>query len=157
MITIKPFKETPGHCGPACLKMVLSYYGLKKSERALDALCRYNKKTGTSAKNEVRAMAQLGFQAVVRDHCALSDIARLVRRGIPVIVDWFLEDDGHYSVVVGIDKRNIYLLDPAIGKIRTFTHTVFKRVWFDFPGEYIRAKNDMILRRIIIITPRRKQ
>ena len=38
--------------------------------------------------------------------------------------------DGHLSVVVGIDKENIYLQDPEIGKLRTISRDDFMKVWW---------------------------
>jgi len=74
-----------------------------------------------------------------------------LERKIPVIVDWFSVDEGHYSAVVGINNKNIYLQDPELGKVRKLKINDFKRIWFDFPGEFLRSKKDIIIRRLIII------
>ena len=59
--------------------------------------------------------------------------------------------DGHYSVVVGLDKDNIYLQDPEIGKLRTLERSDFMKVWFDFTGENINSWDEMIIRQLIAI------
>jgi len=35
MIKLKPFRQTPGLCGPASLKMVMDYYGVSVSEKEI--------------------------------------------------------------------------------------------------------------------------
>ncbi len=36
MLPIKPFLQTSGLCGPACLKIALEYFGVKKTEKYID-------------------------------------------------------------------------------------------------------------------------
>jgi len=50
MIKLKPFRETPGLCGPASLKMILDYYGVSVSEEDLAKVCGASKEKGTSIK-----------------------------------------------------------------------------------------------------------
>ncbi|KKS74108.1 MAG: hypothetical protein UV45_C0012G0004 [Candidatus Azambacteria bacterium GW2011_GWB1_42_72] len=120
-------------CGPASLKMVLEYFGMEKSEEELGQL------------------THCGFNALIKDMADFDDIKKYLDQEIPVIVDWFSENDGHYSVAVNMDKENIYLQDPEIGSIRELPLETFKRVWFDFPDKFINSKDDLILRRIIVI------
>ena len=153
MLDVKPFKQTPGFCGPACLKIVLDYYGVEKSETELAKLSNCTKERGTSAENLVNAAKKLGFKAEIKDSCFLDDIKKYMDKKIPVIVDWFLSDEGNYSVVAGIDNENIYLLDPSLGHLRAINLNTFYRIWFDFPGTYLTKKEDIIIRRIIAIKP----
>jgi predicted double-glycine peptidase len=92
-----------------------------------------------------------GFKTSLKDRASFQDIKTNLDKKIPVIVDWFSTDEGHYSVVVGLDKKNIYLQDPELGHLRTMDRTTFFRVWFDFDTEFIKTKNDLILRRMIVI------
>jgi len=151
MLDVKPFKQTPGFCGPACLKIVFSYYGLEKSVKELAKLSNCSKEKGTSARGLVDAANNLGFNAEIKDNCSFQDIEKYLHKKTPVIVDWFLNDEGHYSVAVGTDKENIYLQDPHLGHIRAMKLETFYRVWFDFPESFLRTKDDLILRRIIAI------
>ena len=151
MLNIKPHKQTRGMCGPASLKMVLEYFGMEKSEEELGQLTHCNPNTGTKAEDIVLAARQLGFSAMIKDMANFDDIKKYLAQEIPVIVDWFSQDDGHYSVAVGMDEKNIYLQDPEIGGIRELPLETFKRVWFDFPDKFINSKDDLILRRIIVI------
>jgi predicted double-glycine peptidase len=151
LLNVRPFQETSGFCGPASLKMVLAYYGVRKSERALARLAGATRSRGVEAPGLAKAARRLGFTARIKDRATLADVKRHIKKGIPVIVDWFSKDDGHYSVVVGITGSTIYLQDPEIGRVRAMDTKTFKRVWFDFPGDILRSKNAVILQRMLVV------
>ncbi|MDO8429577.1 MAG: cysteine peptidase family C39 domain-containing protein [Candidatus Daviesbacteria bacterium] len=163
MLDIKPFQETlhTGYCGPASLKIALSYYNVEKEEKELAELCNVSKELGTNDKSLKKAAEELGFKVEIQNFCEYSDLERWLRKGVPVIVDWFTRGrsdysdsevaDGHYSVVIGIDEKNIYLQDPEIGRTRAINRKDFMRVWFDFAGECIESWNKMIIRQLIAI------
>ncbi len=162
ILNVKPFQETlrKEYCGPASLKIVLDYYGIKKSEKELARLCKVNKDLGTSAEKILSAARKMGLKTAVKNNSTFSDIERWINKNVPVIVNWFTRGrrnysdsdiaDGHYSVVVGLDSKFIYLQDPEIGKIRKLTRDDFQKVWFDFSGRYINEKN-LIIRQIMAI------
>lgn len=151
MLNVKPFRQSAGFCGPACLKMVLEYYGIKKSEKELAELSKAKPHTGVSAEGLLKATKVLGLKGLAKDFSEIKDIKEHIDKKIPVIVDWFSINDGHYSVVVDVDKNNIYLQDPELGRIQTINLDTFKRIWFDFRGNYLTSKNDIIIRRMIVI------
>lgn len=152
MLEVKPFRQKPGYCGPACLKMVAYFYGIKKREKALVKLCGCTPSKGISAEGLVKVAKEIGLEGFVQDFSEIKDLEHYVhKKNIPVIVDWFSDDEGHYSVVVDIDKENIYLQDPSLGYLRAMKIKKFKRVWFDFPGDFLKSKDDMILRRMVVI------
>jgi len=84
-----------------------------------------------------------------------SDIEKLLKQKIPVIVDWFHNGDGHYSVAVGLTTKNIILMNPRFGTFDTLNRVDFKRIWFDFPGDFLKSKNDVVIRRMIVIEPKK--
>jgi len=151
MLSVRPFRQKSGFCGAASLKIVLDYYGVEKSEAELVRLSGSTVEKGVSAKGIIAAAKKLGFKAFHRDFSTISQLKQLLGKGIPVIVDWFSTDDGHYSVAAGIDKRNVYLQDPELGKVRKMPIEFFNRVWFDFPGRFIRSNDDVIVRRMIVV------
>jgi len=159
MIKLKPFRQTPGFCGPASLKMVLDYYGISVSEKELAKLAGYSEKKGTSIEGLMKAAGHFGLHSFVKSNSSLEDLEFFIKKKIPVIVDWFFEDDGHYSVVVDINKKEVVLMDPVLRKVlifvrrRRFPPEVFFRIWFDFPGNFIKKKSDLSLRNMIVITP----
>ena len=100
----------------------------------------------------IKAAKELGFKGFFKDFSDIQDIKQYVLdKKIPVIVDWFSTDDGHYSVVVDIDKNNIYLQDPELGRLRRIDIVTFKRIWFDYSGDLLQSKDQIIIRRMIVV------
>jgi predicted double-glycine peptidase len=162
MLPLKPFQETlnAGMCGPASLKIVLSYYGVEKTEQELGELCGTGSDLGTNDQGLKRVAEQLGFRVEIKNESTFEDIEYWLDKKVPVIVNWFTRGrmdytdsdvpDGHYSVVVGLDDTYIYLQDPEIGTMRTIERDDFMTVWFDFTGKYIK-QDELIIRQIIAI------
>ena len=165
-LSVQPFQETlhAGMCGPASLKMVLAYYGVEKSEADLAELCGTDPHLGTDDISIKRAAGSLGFNVEIHNNSAFEDIRKWLDKEIPVIVNCFTRGridygitevpDGHLSVVVGLDDKNIYLQDPEIGALRKVSRNDFMKVWFDFKGEYINSWDDLIIRQLIAIYPK---
>lgn len=152
LLSVPNLRQTPGYCGPCSLQGVLAYYGISKSEAELARLAGATRAKGVEAARIVRAARKLGFHAEVMDLSTLNQLRKLVRyQKIPVIVDWFSTDEGHYSVAVGMDRKNIHLMDPELGGIRTLPLKDFERVWFDFSPPVMRSARDLVLRRMIVI------
>jgi len=162
MLDVKPFQETLNSdmCGPASLKIVLNYYGVDKSEEDIAKLCKVKKELGVDDKSIKIAAEKLGFKATIKNNSSFKDIEKWLKKDVPMIVNWFTRGrtdygdssvaDGHYSVVMGLDDKHIYLQDPELGSIRKIERDNFMRVWFDFKGKYIKP-NELIVRQIIII------
>jgi len=162
MLKVRPFQETlnSGYCGPASLKIVLSYYGIEKTEKELAKLCKVKKDLGANDKGIRNVAEKLGFKVKIKNNSSFKDIEAWLKKSVPVIVDWFTRGrndyqesetaDGHYSVVIGLDDKFIYLQDPEIGRIRKIKRYDFMRVWFDFKGDYLKS-NELIIRQIIAI------
>jgi ABC-type bacteriocin/lantibiotic exporter with double-glycine peptidase domain len=151
-------------CGPACLRIVMAYYGTQISEPTIAKACRSNTVAGTTGTNLVRGARRLGFAAQLFDRSNLRAIEHWLRRRVPVIVDWMstVSTDrnapamacGHYSVVSGIDKERITLVDPALHRKRRLAHQAFLNVWFDLKLVVPRRNDDLVIRRMIVVVPR---
>ncbi len=133
-------------CGAASLQSVLRYYGRGDDlgEEDLAAQLGTTPEDGTTPAAIVRVARAHGLTATMRERMTLSDLETYVARGVPVIVDYqaWSEaprpdytndwDNGHYSVVVGIDRRNVYLEDPSIlGARGAIARSDFVRRWHD--------------------------
>lgn len=153
MLLVKPTRQEPGYCGPASLKMVLSYYGTEVTEKTLVDDTNCSPQQGVDITDLLRVLEKYGFSGSIKEYAEFSDIAHFISQGIPVIVEWFSNDDGHYSVVVDIDSENIRMIDPELGFVRAMKLDEFYRVWFDFPGNFISDKNTISLRRMLIVEP----
>jgi len=156
VIKLKSFRQTPGLCGPASLKIVMDYYGVSVSEAEIAKAAKATKERGVSAKGLIRAAKYFGFKAIFKKNSSLRDLEYFVEKRMPVIVDWFSEDDGHYSVVTDINNRNVVLLDPALGGKKVFSRETFFRIWFDFPGKFIKTPKDLVLRSILVLEKSRE-
>ncbi len=150
MIPLNPFRQVPGLCGPASLKIVFSYYGIEKTEVEIAKLCDARPEMGVPASGLITCCEHLGLHAILKDEAELKDIIMYVQNNIPVLVQWWCEDDGHWSVVVKVDTENIYLQDPHLGMMRAMRLETFYRNWFDF-HQTIMKKENLILRRMIAI------
>jgi len=133
--------------------MVLEFYGIKKSEKELAKLSGATVAHGVEAPDMLKIAKKFGFKGFIKDYAAFADIKKYLKQNIPVIVGWFSKDDGHYSVVVGMDKKFIYLQDPEYIKVRKMDLKTFERVWFDFMGDFLKSPKDMIIRRMLVIFP----
>lgn len=152
MYKTKPFQQRPGFCGIASLKIILNFFGINKTEKQIIKMSVTTPAKGIEAEDLVKVAKKFKLKAFIKDRAEIKDIKRYVKeKKIPIIVEWFLEDDGHFSVVIDIDKENIYLQDPDLGYMRAMRIPVFMRVWFSFPGKYMKSEYDIRLRRMIVI------
>ena len=164
MINLKPYQQKKaGFCGPVCLKMVMDFYKVFIPEEEI------NKASGAVFDRKLlgakmaNAARKFGFNVFIKERATITDLANYVKKGKPVIVRWFLADiepDGHYSVVVDASKKGIVLADPIIKKIlitrrRKMSVRNFMKVWFDYKGEYLNKPSDMIIRWMMVLTPKK--
>lgn len=141
-------------CGPASLRMVFAYYGTYLSEKDIAEVCNHTYELGCQGEDMVCAAESLGFNVYLKNNSSISDIERLINAGVPVIVDWFCGDppEGHSSVVIGIDEKNLYILDPYLEEMRVVSRYDFRRCWFDFRETPITPEN-LYVGQIIVIRP----
>jgi predicted double-glycine peptidase len=144
--------QTPGYCGPSSLKAVLAYYGVEITEEEVAELVGATRDDGVGADALVQGAKSLGFDAWYKDDASFADVERFVDAGIPVIIDWFSEMDGHYSVVVDVEPDGITFMDPETANYRTLDRESFLRLWFDFEEELPEPGN-IIVQRIIVVLP----
>lgn len=163
MLKVSSFKQTDSsRCGPACVKMVLGYYGIMATENQVAKKCNWTFEKGCDNMDMVKALNSYGLKSILQTDCTYEDIQKCIKKKIPVIVDWFTHGvnpsttimaNGHASVVVGLDNDNIFLIDPEDGKQRSIPRKEFMRVWFDWRGkesEFISKWEDMVVRGMII-------
>jgi ABC-type bacteriocin/lantibiotic exporter with double-glycine peptidase domain len=105
-----------GACLPACVQMVLAYYGRKVSQTQLIRLLGTTD-AGTPF-SRLRLLSQLGAAVDMRTNGTLAEL----QATLPVIVGlhtgWlpgYIVESQHAVVVIDIDTEGIRILDPAQG------------------------------------------
>ena len=146
-------------CGASSLKSVAAYWGAYRgSLRQLYKVSNTRSSYGTLPEDILRGARRLGLKATLKEHCTLRDLERSLARKEPVLVQlqawreagslprawrdrW---DDGHYAVVIGMDRKNVYFMDPSAGERRAPEKTVryswvprreFVQRWHEWDGE----------------------
>jgi len=146
---LKPFRQTPGLCGPASLKILLTHYGKEYTEAELTNLCNATADDGTDHVGMMRAAEALGHKPIAMSNASIKDIQWFIDQDVPVIIGWWSTwgDEGdHYSVVYDIDKGQIMMMDPELDSgIRAMPIAEFEKVWYDFDGsEKVRVNRWMM-------------
>ncbi len=128
-------QELDYSCVPACVRMVLAFYGLQVSESQLRALFK-TRPGGTSAANVLLRLPELGYTASVYT-ASFFEMARLVGEGMPCIVQVWTEHLSYWReiwmhdlVVVGVEGDTVFVNDPAFpGAPKTVAKSEFERAW----------------------------
>lgn len=135
MQPLKHFRQTPGLCGPASLKILLSHYGIEKTEAELATLCKTDPNYGTDHAELLEAASTFGFEVESRSSSSVDELREIIKREIPVIVGWWSTDDDHYSVAYDVDDEFVYLVDPELDEpTRKISIPEFEAIWYDFDG-----------------------
>jgi len=152
MSVIKPFQQRADFCGAAALKMVLDSFEIRKTEKEIINLTKSIHSLGVEAGELLKAAKKFGLKGFVKDNCTYKELRNyVVKKKIPVIIEWFYDEDGHFSVVHDMDRENVYMQDPDLGHMRAMRKDLFMRLWFSFPTKYMRTEKDLILRRMLVI------
>lgn len=138
-IPVAHLKQTQaGYCGPAALRILLSYFGKTYNEEQLAAFGYTTRDDGTEHEGLIQAAKQINGFVFAKDNGTMEELEYFIKQEkLPVIVGWFDEDGDHYSVVVNITEKNIILVDPDNTKQpeRWLSREMFPRIWFDFIGK----------------------
>jgi NHLM bacteriocin system ABC transporter peptidase/ATP-binding protein len=105
-------------CGPACLAMILGFFGRWVTLEELRKRCGVSR-DGSTAANILRAARHYGLVAEGYQR----ELDELQAMELPVVVFW---NFNHYVVVTGFSKKYVYLCDPSSGN-RRVSHPEFSR------------------------------
>lgn len=141
--------QTFNNCGPATLSMILSWYGIQKSQKELgDEMRPYQNPKGdnddkTIFPEEFAVWAEkFGFQSVHRVNGTIDLLKLAVANDIPVVVKTWLrvnEDIGHFRIVRGFDERQKVIIqdDSYHGPNKRISYFEFLSMWQPFNYGYI--------------------
>lgn len=132
-------QEQSWTCGAACFRMILKYFGVKKSEEQLIKIIGTNKFCGTSHKNLVNSAKLYNFQTIERENGNLKEMKKLLKNGWKIIVEFhpFLEritTQSHYAIVYKIKRKYVWLVDPTPPNEK-FSIEKFEKIWKDKKGK----------------------
>ncbi|MBS3079651.1 C39 family peptidase [Candidatus Pacearchaeota archaeon] len=145
------FKQTQGYCGPTSLKIVLDYFGINLSEKKIAELAKSSRKHGTTPENILKVLKNHGFKnAKIKTNSSIKELELEIKKA-PVIVNWFYDFCGHYSVAIGYTKKSLILAEPLEGKIKYLDKFDFLVSWFDYKGDVPKSSGDFIIRTMIIL------
>ncbi|MDF1667491.1 MAG: peptidase C39 family protein, partial [Planctomycetota bacterium] len=123
-------QKTDYSCGCAALQSVLAYWGIDLSEKQITKDAKVDPNVGAELEDLAKVAIAQGCVAVLKEKWTLKDLYKELKAKRPVIVliqawrenkklawkdDW---DDGHYVVVIGMDRKNVYVEDPSLEDAR---------------------------------------
>ena len=114
---VKSLKQrTTYTCGPGTLRTILKFYGINVSEKELVVEGEIEE-NGTSHAQMKLLARKYNFSFYSKSNATIDNLKKYLKRKVPVIVDYQLGqnsgNNGHYSVVYGIDDEYVYLADPS--------------------------------------------
>ncbi len=113
-------------CGPTCLGMLLSFHGKYINLPTLRNDCGTSK-IGVSLKSISLAAENYGFRTIIVkiNYYSTHDKAGLLDFPLPCIAHY---NQKHFVVIYKINKRHVWIADPAHGKIK-LTKEQFEKSW----------------------------
>jgi hypothetical protein len=154
-LVVECVQQEQGHCGPASVEMLFSFYGLTVPQRSISGAAGMTDiivDAGGMRLDELgaaveRLYPQGEFYLLARYHSSIDDITRVVEElRLPVGVEWqgrFPHPDGgefdlgHYSVVTAIDPERgvLYIVDPEESNLLTHNGSIeiklFEPRWWE--------------------------
>lgn len=140
-------QATDYSCGAAITSSILHYWNVEDTyEQSFYKGLGTTKKNGTDARKMRDFIKGYGLKVELKEKLTIADLRTSLSKGETVIVDyqaWADEDDeldweerwedGHYSVVVGLDENFIYLMDSSV--LNSYTYipiSEFITRWHDY-------------------------
>ena len=105
-------------CGVACMRMILAYLGITKTEEDIKEVCNTTE-LGTTPTQISEAFAILEIKASSVKNANINELKKEIKEGRPVIVlidpshiYGGISGFGHFIVIVGINDEEIEYHDP---------------------------------------------
>jgi len=134
-IDLQPFlQEKNATCLPACLRIVLHYFGVDMSEESLAETCQTNRE-GTSIEMAAQAMRLQNFEALELNDTDLFTLVEHIVKSQPVIVALdvgllpYGETGMHAVVICGFANNEVQYIDPALGQEISLDLLTFFKAW----------------------------
>jgi len=125
-------QKTDWTCGPACLKVVLHFFGVNKDISELIKELKTTEKTGTDHQRMINLLKKYKLKFIVKKNATLEEIKKSLIDSL-VVVDYFIPyyQESHYSIVKKIKGERIYFHDTHFGPNHRYKIDYFLRNWWD--------------------------
>ncbi|MBI5037538.1 MAG: C39 family peptidase [Candidatus Kerfeldbacteria bacterium] len=130
-------QKTDYTCGPAVVRMILRHFKKNISEASLSRRLKTNRAIGTHPRAIITFLRRAGLYVYLNESSTMAELAFLISKKYPVIVLYRepVDNEGHYAIVVEINRRIITLHDPWHGRHFKISPRSFNARWQTFePG-----------------------
>lgn len=140
MFTYFP-QETEYTCAPACIRIVLSKYGIFLTEKEIEIETRSTSESGTDDGEILKFFTSRHFDTTLHERWEFSDIKKFLEDGYDIIINYFIseEQEWHYAIVKNIDDQYIYLIDPECWPDTQYPLPSFYENWHNSSGKLVRS------------------
>ena len=117
-------------CGPTAVATAIRYqFGLRLTSNEIILLTAATP-SGTDEYNFTHALDALGFKYKQSNYGTLNKCKKVLMDGQLPIVHLVMNDGGgHYVCLCGYDEENVWLADPALGKVVKYGISYFLGIW----------------------------
>lgn len=130
------YQQTDDWCGPAVIQMALAAGGIRRSQKeiAKDVI---HKWWGTTQQAILAYLSRYFDRLNFKEKANLANVSYHLKKGHIVIVNWWddidpEEEEGHYSLILGVGKKRITLADPSQNRgIWQMRRRYFITRWYD--------------------------
>lgn len=128
-------QQLPHTCLPACVRMILAYWGKEHTEAELAKACGTVPLLGTRPESVIVGLESLGYHALWFENATVERLLELFANDLPVIVFLRAADlpygraGVHAAVVVDIEGDQVTCLDPALDHAERLGLPPFLKAW----------------------------
>lgn len=128
-------QEQDYSCLPACVRIVLSHFGMNLSEQEIGLACKTTPR-GTDLDEAAAGLISLGLKVMKLKQAGIDEILRSLKQQRPVIAFLSVQElpygfaIGMHAVVVnGYEENQVSFIDPARGEEITISMKTFLKAW----------------------------
>jgi ABC-type bacteriocin/lantibiotic exporter with double-glycine peptidase domain len=128
ILPIKGIKQKSYFCGPACIEMILYYYGYKVSQKEIGKILGTYRRRGTYTSQVIKYLSKYG---IICKKVKELDIDKYLDKPRPLIIGF----PQHFVLLIGRVKNYLVVLDPAHGR-----RNIVKRDYLNQAKDYIKIE-----------------
>jgi len=110
ILVIEPIKQRSMHCGPACIEMILKFYGFKYVDQGtIGRDIRVMPRKGCFPNDVIKYLRRYNIEAIKSKN--LDDLKE-IEKGHPIV----LGQKDHFMLLIGVEGEKLIYIDPYVGK-----------------------------------------